>query len=184
MGHRVLWILTLEAAAVNALAWCVIWLYQPFLQQDGLPLKFFGGVQALSVLGQILVLHNMERVGKWFGSKKGLLTAGSVITGLSFLAMGLAHSLVVAIPAIVTAFTFGLTRLPLFSSYMNKYIPSSKRATVLSASSMVRTFCIALSQPLVGLLSDRSLSGTAIGIGACLLALSVFSRIEEGHLKD
>jgi MFS family permease len=183
MGHRVLWILTLEAAAVNALAYCVIWLYQPFLQQDGLPLKYFGGVMALSTIGEILVLHNMERVGKWFGSKKGMLTAGGVITGLSFLAMGLTHSLWLAIPAIIMAFTFGLSRLPLFSSYMNKYIPSNKRATVLSASSMVRTLAIAVTQPFVGLLSDWSLPGSCLILGACLMALSLLSRIEEEHLK-
>ncbi len=51
-GHRILWILTLEATVINALAWAMIWLNQPFLLEDGLPLKYFGLVQALSVGGK------------------------------------------------------------------------------------------------------------------------------------
>jgi predicted MFS family arabinose efflux permease len=104
---------------------------------------------------------------------------------LAFITLGWTHSLWVAIPAIVLAFTFGLTRLPLFSSYMNKYIPSDKRATVLSASSMVRTLGIFLSMLTIGKGLDHwPIQPAAITIGLCLVALSVFSRIEEDHLKD
>lgn len=184
-GHKVLWILTLEAAAVNALAWAMIWLNQPFLLQDGLPLKYFGFVQALSVAGEILILSHQSFLERLFGSKKRVLTGGGILTGAAFIVLGWTHSLWVAIPAIVLAFTFGLTRLPLFSSYMNKYIPSDKRATVLSASSMVRTLGIFLSMLTIGQgLNHWPIQPASIVIGVCLVALSVFSRIEEGHLKD
>ncbi len=184
-GHKVLWILTLEAAVVNALAWAMIWINQPFLIQDGLPLKYFGFVQALSVAGEIAVLSHQPFLEKIFGSKKGVLTGGGILTGIGFIALGWARSLWVAIPAIILAFTFGLTRLPLFSSYMNKYIPSDKRATVLSASSMVRTLGIFLSMLTIGQgLEHWPIQPAAIVIGICLVALSIFSRIEEDHLKD
>ncbi len=87
---------------------------------------------ALSIIGQILVLSHVGFLEKLFGSKNGLLTGGSVLAGMAYLALGWAHSLWLVIPAIVLTFTFGLSRLPLFSSYMNKYIHSDKRATVLS----------------------------------------------------
>lgn len=184
-GHKILWVLTLEAAAMNALAWAIIWLNQPFLQQDGLPLKYFGMVQALAVVGEMLVLSHQPFLEKLFASKKGVLTGGGILTGVAFLALGWTQSLLVAIPAIVLAFTFGLTRLPLFSSYMNKYIPSDKRATVLSASSMIRTLAVFLSMLTIGRGLDHwPIQPAAIGIGICLVALSVFSRIEESHLKD
>jgi MFS family permease len=185
MGHKILWLLTLEAAAVNALAWCIIWLNQPLLQQNGLALKYFGAVQALAITGQILLLSHVGFLERLFGSKRALLTAGGIVTGAAYLVLGWAHSLWIVIPAIVLAFTFGLTRLPLFSSYMNKYIPSDKRATVLSVSSMIRTFAIFLSMITVGSgLVFGSIQSMAIILGTCLVALSVFSRIEEGHLKD
>ena len=184
VGHKVLWLLTLEAAAFNALAWSIIWLYQPLLQLGGMPLRYFGAVQALSVIGQILVLNRIEFLERFLGYKRRLLTIGGILMGLSFLILSASRSLWIVVPAIVIAFTFGLSRLPLFSSYMNKYIPSNKRATVLSASSMVRTLAIAVTQPLVGLLSDWSLPGTCLVLGICLLTLSLLSRIEEEHLKD
>jgi len=185
MGHRVLWILTLEAALVNALVWAIIWLYQPFLEQSGLPLRYYGVVQALSIVGQIWVLSNVEKLEKLFGSKRGLLTGGGIVTGLAFLVLGWAKPLFVVIPAIILAFTFGLSRMPLFSSYMNKYIPSGMRATVLSTSSMVRTFGITATNLVVGVgLAYWSIRTTAFLIGLSLIALSVFSRIEEGQLKD
>jgi MFS family permease len=185
MGHKILWILTLEAAAINALAWCIIWLNQPLLQQSGLALKYFGAVQALSIVGQILFLSNVGFLERLLGSKRALLAAGGILTGAAYLVLGLAHSLWLVIPAIVLTFTFGFTRLPLFSSYMNKYIPSDKRATVLSASSMIRTFAVFLSMVTVGSgLVSWSIQNMAIILGVCLVLLSVFSRIEEGHLKD
>jgi MFS family permease len=185
MRHKVLWLLTLEAAAINALAWCIIWLNQPLLQQSGLDLKYFGIVQALSIIGQILVLSHVSFLEGLFGSKRGLLTAGGILTGVGYLVLGWVHSLWLVIPAIVLTFTFGLSRLPLFSSYMNKYIPSDKRATVLSTSSMIRTFAVFLSMVTVGSgLTFESLQSTTIVLGTCLVFLSVFSRIEEGHLKD
>src|SRR5579872_4302477 len=108
LGHKVLWLLTLEAAAINALAWSIIWLYQPLLQQNGMSLRYFGGVQALSVIGQILFLSRVEFLERLLGSKRGLLTAGGILTGLSFIVLSAAQSLWVLVPAIVTTFTFGL----------------------------------------------------------------------------
>ncbi len=114
-----------------------------------------------------------------------MLTGGGILTGAAFLALGWSRSILVAIPAIVVAFTFGLTRLTLFSSYMNKYIPSDKRATVLSASAMVRTLGVLLSMLTIGKGLDHwPIQPIAVGIGVCLVFLSVFSRIEEDHLKD
>ena len=183
--HKVLWILTLESAAINGLTWSIIWLNQPFLQQDGMALRYFGFVLAASIVGQILLLSHVGSVEKFFGSKKGLLIGGGIVTGAAFLVLGWVRSLWIAVPAIVVAFTFGLTRLPLFSSYMNKYIPSDKRATVLSASSMVRTLGICLSMMTLGRgLGHWPIRNVAFGVGACLIALSLFSRIQEGHLKD
>lgn len=184
-AHKVLWILTLESAAINGLTWSIIWLNQPFLQQDGMPLRYFGFVLAASLVGQILILSRVGYVERIFGSKKGLLVGGGIVTGAAFLVLGWTRSLWIAVPAIVVAFTFGLTRLPLFSSYMNKYIPSDKRATVLSASSMVRTLGICLSMMTLGRgLAQWPIRSIAFGVGACLIGLSLFSQIQEDHLKD
>lgn len=85
---------------------------------------------------------------------------------------------------IVVAFTFGLTRVPIFSSYLNKYIPSDKRATVLSMTSMLRTLAIVIMNPLTGFFAERWLSWTLLALGAALVVFPVFSRVEEKHLLE
>ncbi len=66
---------------------------------------------------------------------------------------------------------------------MNRHIPSDKRATVLSATSMCRTLAIVAVNPLIGLLADWSVANTMIILGAGLIAGGVFSRIEEKYLE-
>ncbi|MBI4805694.1 MAG: hypothetical protein HY795_10725 [Desulfovibrio sp.] len=89
-----------------------------------------------------------------------------------------------AVPGIVAAFTLGLPRTALFSAYMNKHIPSDKRATVLSFASMVRTLSIVVANPFIGLVADRSLTVALAGMGAAMVLVTAFSRVEEKHLLD
>ena len=79
---------------------------------------------------------------------------------------------------------FGLSRGPLFTSYINKYIPSPQRATVLSTISMLERFVLVIVTPFVGMLADWSLSYTFIILGCLAVVFSFVSRIEEKHLID
>ncbi|HEX8439491.1 hypothetical protein [Archangium sp.] len=47
LGHKVVRLLAFELALSNALAWGIIWLFQPLLERSGMPLRFFGVVHAL-----------------------------------------------------------------------------------------------------------------------------------------
>jgi hypothetical protein len=164
--------------------WALIWLFQPLLQRDGLPLQYFGIVHALSCGGQILILSNVQRVEKVMGSKRDFVLGATAIAGVMFLVLGVVHWLPVTILAIILGFSFGLSRMPVFISYMNKFIPSDKRATVLSAASMVRTFSLVVMNLISGALANWSISATMPILGAGLLLSAFFSRIEEKHLKD
>jgi MFS family permease len=79
---------------------------------------------------------------------------------------------------------FGLSRVPLFQSYMNKYIPSSERATILSTISMFRRFALVIVNPIVGFLVDWSFNYTLIILGVTAVIFSFISKIEEDHLLD
>jgi MFS family permease len=183
LGHKVVLLLAVELALTNALAWGLIWLFQPLLERGGLPLRFFGVVHALSCLGQILFLGNAARLERWSGSMRRLLLGATVITGLSFLLLATTRWLPLVILGILLGFTFSLPRIPLFSAYINHHVPSERRATVLSFVSMVRTLGIVVMNPLIGLLAEQSLSWTMALLGAGLLALAAGSRIEERHLS-
>jgi MFS family permease len=181
-GHGILLRLTAEMALTNALAWAIIWLYQPLLARAGLPIAWFGTVHAATVTGQILFLSGVERWEAGLGSKRAVLVWGGAAAGAAFAALAFLRSTPWVVAAIVMAFTFGLTRPPLFSAYLNRHIPSDKRATVLSVASMFRTLGIVVMNPLIGLSADRSLTGTMLWLGIALAGLSVFSRIEERDL--
>ncbi len=182
-GNRVLLAMTAELAVTNALAWGLIWLFQPLLAAAGLPVAYYGVVHAAACLGQIAFLSNVERLEKLLGSKRRLLTASVATAGAAFVLLGLTDSLTAVAALIVAGFTFSLPRAVIFSAYMNRHIPSDKRATVLSASSMCRTLAIVAVNPLIGLLADWSVANTMMILGAGLVAGGLFSRLEEGQLE-
>lgn len=181
--NPVLLVLTAELAVTNALAWGLIWLFQPLLSAAGLPVAYYGVVHAAACFGQIAFLSNVERLEGLLGSKRRLLMTSVLIAGGAFVLLGLTASLAAVAVLIVVGFTFSLPRVPIFSAYMNRHIPSDKRATVLSATSMCRTLAIVAVNPLIGLLADWSVANTMIILGAGLTAGGVFSRIEEKHLE-
>ncbi len=184
LGHKVVRLLAFELAITNALAWGIIWLFQPLLERSGMPLRFFGVVHALSCVGQILLLGNVGRVERWFGSTRRLLLGATFIAGASFLLLAATRWMPLVIVGIIVGFTFSLPRIPLFSAYINHHIPSEQRATVLSFVSMVRTFGIVVFNPFIGLLAEWSLSWTMAILGIGLIVLAAASRIEERHLVN
>ncbi|MDT8901536.1 MFS transporter [Selenomonadales bacterium 4137-cl] len=181
--NRALLLLTAELAVTSALAWGLIWLYQPLLAAAGLPVAYYGVVHAAACLGQIGFLSNVERLEGVLGSKRRLLTASVTTAGVAYVLLGLTDSLAAVAVLIVAGFTFSLPRVAVFSAYMNRHIPSDKRATVLSATSMCRTLAIVAVNPLIGLLADWSVANTMIILGAGLIAGGLFSRIEDKHLE-
>lgn len=182
--HTILILLTVEAVITNAIAWAIIWLYQPLLMRAGMSITYFGFVHSFVCITQIILLSKITLLEEWVGSKRRLLLAGSVLTGISYIVLSMTNWLPLIIFAIVVAFTFGLTRVPLFNAYMNQYIPSEMRSTVLSVSSMFRTLTIVVFNLVTGYLAEWSLSGTLAVLGVILIVVSALSKIEEKHLID
>jgi MFS family permease len=182
--NQALRVLALDMVVVGSLAWLIIWLYQPLLEHAGVGLPYFGAVHALMCLGQIVVLSNVARLEGLLGSKRRLLLAGALVPGLAFLLLGATANALLTVAGVLAAASFGLSRPPVFSSYMNKYIPSDRRATVLSTVSMLRTAAIMLINPIAGVLADWSVHGTIALVGCAALGCSVLSGVEERHLID
>jgi hypothetical protein len=103
---------------------------------------------------------------------------------MAFLVLGVTTFAPVVVLCIWIAASFGLSRTALFSSYMNKHIPSAHRATVLSCISMQRTLAIAIVNPIAGKLADWSIPSTMLILGVSALALAAWSQIDEAHLID
>lgn len=183
-SHRVLRLLTIDMVLVGCLTWLIIWLYQPVLERAGVGLQWFGIVHAVMCIGQILVLNNVTRLELWLGAKRRLLLAGAVLPGIALVLLGSTTSVPLVVACIWIVASFGLSRTALYSSYMNKHIPSAHRATVLSCISMQRTLAIAIVNPIAGALADWSIPATLVILGLGALGLAAGSRVEEAHLID
>jgi len=183
-GNRILKILTLDMVIVFAFAWIIIWFYQALLKSAGIDIAYFGIVHGFMCLAQIFIISNFIRLEQWLGAKRRLLFLGAFITGIFYILLSVTHFAPLVITAIILSAGFGLSRGPLFSNYMNKHIPSDKRATVLSTTSMLRTFSIVIVNITAGILADWSIPNTLMILGIAIIIFSLLSKIKEEHLID
>jgi MFS family permease len=182
--HRVLKILTLDMVAISSFIFLVIWAYQMLLQDAGVGIIFFGMVHAAMCLAQIVIQQSFSRFEQYLGQKRRMLVVTALIAGMGFVALGLSSSAWVLVLVIVVTAGFGLSRTPLYISYMNKFIPSDKRATVLSVTSMARNIGIGLVNLFAAVLAKWSLKNMMIVSGVIILILAMATRVKEEHLND
>lgn len=181
-GKRCLRQMAFNAVAVATAGYFVIWLYQPLMDQLGIPIGFFGWGHIFLVAGQIAIAANFDRLSKFFGSTGNFLCFSALITTAAFLLAAVWPSYVSLLLFLGLAGGFGLTRMELMLAQMNQLIPSKNRATVLSAISMFRTLTLALFNPIVGLTVDSSLRLSFLLVG--LLPLMIFFFPIDGEVLD
>ena len=174
--HKTLRLITLDAVIVSVAAYFVIWLYQPLLMNMKFPIKYFGWVSFLMVFSEVIIASNFVRLEKLFGSAKAYMRFSAIIVAGFFMLAAFVPKVPVVILFVIFAGGFGLTRLELMTAYMNRLIPSPQRATVLSTISMFRRLSLAVVNPFVGMMADRSLPVTLFIIG--LLPLLIFFFVE------
>lgn len=184
LSNRILKILTLDMVIVFAVSWIIIWFYQALLKNVEVDIAYFGIVHAFMCLAQIFIISNFIRLERWLGAKKRLLFLSAFLTGVLYIMLSFTRSVPLVILGIIFSAGFGLSRGPLFSNYMNKHIPSDKRATVLSTTSMLRTFSIVIGNITAGILADWSIPNTLLILGIFIIIFSLFSKIKEEHLID
>ena len=182
-NHKTLRLLALDAIVVASAAYFVIWLYQPLFLSMKVPVIYFGWFHALMVGIEMLIASNFVRLEKLLGSGKAYLRFTAIITSVAFLITAAFPSIVTVILLIILAGGFGLTRLELMSAYMNRFIPSEQRATVLSSISMFRRFALVLLNPVIGFTADHSLRLALIVVGLLPLLVLFFSPIEQEVLE-
>ncbi len=173
--HPALRILTLDMVFTGAVAWLVIWLYQPVLEFVGVPLIWFGAVHAGMSLAQIVVLSAVPRLKSWLGGIRRVRMIAAALLAVAFALMAAAKHPPIAVAAMLVASGFGISRATLFLGELNAHIPSERRATVLSATSMARAAAIAILNPIGGWLADLSLALALSAATALALAGFVLS---------
>lgn len=183
-GHNQLKILAFDRISIHTLVFLIIWTYQPLLSQLGVPIVYFGFIHAAMMGSEIVFMNNFETLEKAFGSKKRYLLWSALIAGGGFVLLGINRYIPVTLVLLLLVAGVGVSRYVLFKSYMNKYIESDIRATVISTILMIDQVVRAILYPLIGLLVEWSLTHTIMIIGAAIIICALLSRVEEEHLID
>jgi MFS family permease len=183
-NHKTLKLLAIDAILVNSGAYFVIWLYQPLFTSINISVLYFGLFHALLVGSEILISHNFERLEKIFGSSQNYLHFSTIIIAIFFIIVAIHPNFLTIILFLIFSGGFGLTRMDLMSAYMNKLIPSNRRATILSSISMFRRFALVLLNPIIGFAADRSLSLALFVISLLPLSVFFFSPITQKSLDE
>ncbi len=178
-SHYQLKLLAIDAVLVSGAVYFVVWFYQVVLEQLKIPVIYFGYFNAFLVLSEIIVARNFVRFEKLFGSGRNFLKFSALAAGLAFLVVAFLSNVFTVIIFLVFAGGFGLTRLDLMSVYMNRFIPSEQRATVLSSISMLRRFLLVVLNPLMGFVADKSLVLALCLAGVLCLGVFLFSPLKR-----
>lgn len=183
-NHKILRMLTIDYVSIMTVSFFIVWVYQIILKELNFPLEYYGYVHAGIVIAEIIILNSIIKIEGLLKSKKKYILFSSLLVGTCYFILALFPNIYISIICIILIGGFGITMMPLFYSYMNKYIDSDNRATVLSAVSMSRSLVTAIANVIFGYLVDWNLKYTLIGIGTITLFLAIISKLDEEHLKD
>jgi hypothetical protein len=148
------------------------------------PITYFGFIHAFLVSIEILIASNFSRLEKLFGSGKAYLRFTAMLVALVFIITAIFPNIFTAILLVALAGGFGLTRIELMFVYMNKFIPSQQRATVLSSISMFKSFALVLLNPLIGFAADNSIRLALLVVALLPLSVFLFSPINKENLES
>lgn len=183
-NHRTLKILAFDTITLGILAYGIIWIYQVALKDIGIPIYWFGFVCSLFTLVQVLILTNFSRLEAWVGGRRRYLFTSALLVGIGFLLVSWRPNAPLLVLGIILVSGFGLTRRTLLNNYMNKFIESDQRATVLSVVSMFNSLSLAILSLIWGYFLEAHLTLVLALFGGTSIFFALVSRVEEEHLLD
>ena len=174
--------LVIDSVIGGVLLYYILWFYQVMLKNAGASIDSYGWVSAGMNIFSMVLLARLLQIEKILG-KKNLIRATIIIPGIAFVWGAYTKNLALTLVLVFAIMGARALRGPLFSSYFNIHIESGRRATMLSAISMMGRISAALTNVAVGALMDWSVGGTMVAIGLAAVALAIFSGVSESHLE-
>jgi len=157
-------------------------LFQPYFVLSSVPAPWFGIALFLSSLaasGSKLFVHRLEAM---LGMEWAALLS-TVLPGLLWVLMALVFHPIIAVLLFILSDAAGNLRDPIFADYMNRHIPSSTRATTLSAISLITSVYLLLLQPIIGTLADIDLRYAFVCMGGIIIVSAILFRIRRSHVE-
>jgi MFS family permease len=159
---------------------------QPFLTRHGVGISSLGWwqapVRAAGILSALGTARWIARVGQ-----RGAFLAMPLALGGCYLALaGIDHAWVY-VAFLPCGMVAGMQN-PVLATYINRRIPSARRATILSVQSVIGSMMLAAMEPTAGFVTDHVgmramfLLQAAIVLGIAPLVLWVWNRVETGDI--
>ncbi len=175
--------LGLDQMMGEGLIFLVFWMYQPYLEDFGVHLIYFGFVAASMTISQVIFINLVPKLNSKVTRKKRLLLTFTIIPGFSLILIGILRLIVIIIVLFVILIGFGISRNFVHTRAKHLHIENENRATVLSTINMIGTAIKAILFPLTGYLMMGSLNVTFVVIGIVMLLLAILSRVKNDYLS-
>lgn len=175
--NRVLMTLCLDRLFINVLIFLLFWTYQPYLQVMGVPLIWWGFINAGMNITNAFFSYTIPRILNKVKSKLLFLTIIDLINGITFLLMSFNLNPYIGILLILIIIAFGYSRSLLYINGINKQIEAEERATVLSTINMFGSFFMAIINLLIGVIGTINISLVFLFVGVAIIGFTIFTRI-------
>ncbi len=175
--------LMFNSAIIAGILISVGWYFQPHMKASGIPVPFFGAIYACVCVSSAVILRQVPKLESRLGPSKTLFFSdmGAVAAVICF---SLFLNPVVSILCIFITSMVKSVRTALFNDYLNRFISSDKRATVISLNHFFISLVFTILGPVSGFVSDRfTFSHTLLGLGILLLISVFVLRIGEGVVE-
>ena len=182
--HKFLQLIAVDAVIVSSSASFVVWFYQPMLKSINMPILWFGVFHAIMFVAEILVSSNFSKLKKLAGSEQNYFRWSALIVTCVFLLVAIKINLLTISLFLILGGGVGYTRLAFATAYMNRFISSAQRATVLSSVSMMRRFALIFLYPIAGFIADKSMPVALFFLSLLPLSIFFFSPMEKSMLED
>lgn len=129
------------------------WYFQPYMESVNISVKYFGIIFFLFNVVAAQTSNSCYKIMEFTKPKTLTFMSGLLIA--SFILLGIIRGWIGVLAILLQQVARGLYR-PVTRKYMNKHIPSDKRATILSFHSLAVNIAVAVTLPFMGLLKDNA----------------------------
>lgn len=149
------------------------WYFQPYMEGVNIPVKYFGIIFFIFNITAAFISKRSSYIME--KTKPKTLTFMAFLMIASFLILGTVRVWGGVFAILLQQAARGIYR-PVTAKYLNKHIPSDKRATILSFHSLCTNLAVAAAFPLMGVLKDSTdIFTTHLILTVSMLVLTLIS---------
>jgi hypothetical protein len=181
--NKILRILIFDMLIIETLIFFLVVTYQFYLFTEfNMPLIYFGLIESSLTLLQMFFTSILSFYEQEIRNKKRMLFLTTLITGISYIFIGLIFFPTIIILLILITIGLGLSRYIIFLNGLNEQIEEDNRATMYSTINMVRMLIKLIFLPLIGFLLIFNINLIFILIGSIIIILGLKSKIKNEYL--